>query len=68
MPCRLLHVIEQPDPNAYVDPDLKDTVGPFPSFFCAYCNPVRPLRPGESVKCLGRDEPCWKPTDRICEP
>lgn len=67
MPCRLLHVIEQPDPDPYRDPELKDVVGAFPSFYCANCTPLRPLLPGETVKCLERAEPCWKRPDRICE-
>lgn len=67
MPCRLLHVIEQPDPDPYADPDLKDVVGHFPSFYCTACTPLKPLKASEVVKCLARMEPCWKPADRICE-
>jgi hypothetical protein len=66
MPCYLLHTIEQPDPNAYADQDLKDLVGSYPRFFCTQCNPPKPLRPGESVKCLNRTDPCWKPGGMTC--
>lgn len=66
MPCYLLHIIEQPDPQAYADPDLKDVVGQFPRCFCTQCSPPLPLRAGEMVKCLERTGPCWKPADRIC--
>lgn len=68
MPCYLLHMVEQPDPDAYNDPDLKDLVGSFPRCFCAQCNPPRSLAPGEVVKCLERQGPCWKPADRVCAP
>lgn len=68
MACVLLHMIEQPEPAPYQDADLKDLVGSLPRFFCAYCTPPRPLRPGEMVKCLARSEPCWKPADAICKP
>ncbi len=68
MPCYLLHIVEQPDPAPYDDPDLKDLVGSLPRFFCAHCNPPRALRPGESVRCLDRSEPCWKPPGDICPP
>lgn len=66
MPCYLMHMIEQPDATAYADQNLKDQVGELPRFFCAQCTPPRPLPPGESVRCLERDAPCWKPSDRIC--
>ena len=66
MPCYLLHIVEQPDPAAYDDPELKDLVGSFPRLFCAHCNPPLVLRPSESVKCLERAEPCWKPPGTIC--
>jgi molybdenum cofactor biosynthesis enzyme MoaA len=66
MPCFLLHIIEQPDPVAYDDADLKDVVGQFPRCFCSQCNPPRQLKPGEVVKCLDRTGPCWKPVDKIC--
>lgn len=59
MSCTLLHIVEQPEPRPYDDPDLKDLVGAFPRFFCAKCAPPRPLRPGEAVRCLDRTEPCW---------
>lgn len=67
MACQLLHMIEQPDPGAYTDQDLKDVVGSFPRFFCTHCDPLRPLKPSETVRCLDRSEPCWKPADRICD-
>lgn len=66
MPCQLLHLVEQPDPDAYADPDLKDLVGSYPTFYCAYCAPLRPLLASESVRCMERQDPCWKPADRIC--
>ncbi|MDP2183466.1 MAG: hypothetical protein Q8K99_12960 [Actinomycetota bacterium] len=68
MPCYLLHTIEQPDPGAYRDPDLKDVVGSFPQLFCSQCTPPRPLLAGESVKCLDREGPCWKPHGEVCAP
>lgn len=60
MACQLLHIVEQPDPAAYSDPDLKDLVGAFPRFFCAHCDPLESLAPSEAVRCLDRREPCWK--------
>lgn len=66
MPCSLLHVLEQPDPAPYADPDLKDLVGYFPRCSCTRCTPPRLLAPGEVVRCLDREAPCWKPDDRIC--
>ena len=66
MPCYLLHMIEMPEPRPYDDPDLKDVVGKFPQLFCAHCNPPRTLHPGDSVRCLDRSVPCWKPADKIC--
>jgi hypothetical protein len=67
MPCYLLHMVEMPEPRPYDDPDLKDLVGEFPRLFCAHCTPPRHLPPGESVRCLERETPCWKPADHICE-
>lgn len=67
MSCYLLHVLEHPDPDPYRDEDLKDLVGSSPSFYCAHCQPLRHLAFGEAVKCIGREAPCWKPADRICE-
>lgn len=61
MPCYLLHTVEQPDEDPYADPDVKDVVGSLPRFYCAQCQPLQPLRPGEAVKCLDRDAPCWQP-------
>jgi hypothetical protein len=61
MSCRLLHMIEQPDPCAYDDPDLKDLIGSFPRFFCTAATPPSALAPSESVRCLAREEPCWDP-------
>ncbi|MDO8987686.1 MAG: hypothetical protein Q7V14_05640 [Coriobacteriia bacterium] len=66
MPCYLLHIIEQPDPNAYADAELKDVVGQFPRCFCTQCTPPTPLRAGEVVKCLELSNPCWKPTGQTC--
>ncbi len=68
MPCYLLHIVEQPDPAPYDDPDLKDLVGSMPRFFCAQCHPAAVLRPSEGVRCLDQDAPCWKPPDSICPP
>ncbi len=68
MPCYLLHMVEMPEPRPYDDPELKDLVGQYPQLFCAYCNPPRSLPPGESVRCLDREAPCWKPADAICPP
>lgn len=68
MPCNLLHMVEQPDPAAYDDPDLKDLVGQYPRLFCAHCAPPRTLKPSESIQCLGRQGPCWKRTERVCAP
>ena len=67
MPCPLLHMVEMPDPRPYDDPELKDLVGEFPRLFCAQCTPPRELRPGESVRCLECDAPCWKSADATCE-
>jgi len=61
-------MVEMPEARPYDDPDLKDLVGQYPRLFCAYCNPPRTLSPGESARCLDRDAPCWKPTERICDP
>jgi len=66
MPCYLLHMIEAPEPRPYDDPDLKDLVGELPRLFCAQCTPPRALGAGESVRCLEREAPCWKPADEIC--
>ncbi len=63
MPCYLLHMIEMPEPDPYRDPELKDLVGEFPRLYCARQTPPRPLAPGESVRCLDRDAPCWMPED-----
>lgn len=68
MPCYLLHIIEQPDPGAYRDPDLKDVVGSLPQLFCAQCTPPRPLLASEGAKCLDREGPCWKSPGDICPP
>ena len=66
MVCSLLHILEKPDPQPYDDPEVRDIVGALPQFYCAHCNPLKRLLPGEAMKCLGRDEPCWLPPDRIC--
>jgi hypothetical protein len=61
MPCYLLHMIEAPNTQPYSDADVKDLVGQYPRLFCAQCTPPQELAPGESVRCLQRDNPCWKP-------
>lgn len=66
MTCYLLHIMEDPDRDAYRDADLKDVIGLMPRFFCAQCQPLRALLPSEAVKCMRRNAPCWKPADRIC--
>lgn len=58
MPCTLLHIVEQPDPRPYDDPDLKDLVGSLPRFFCSASTPPTPLRPSTAVACLGCEAPC----------
>ena len=68
MTCYLLHIMQEPDREAYEDPDLKDVVGFMPKFFCARCNPIKRLRPGEAVKCLNCDGPCWKPAEQMSAP
>jgi len=67
VPCYLLHMVEMPASRPYDDPELKDLVGEFPRLFCAYCTPPRELRPGESVRCLEVETPCWKGEGRICD-
>lgn len=62
MPCYLLHMIETPNANPYADPDMKDVIGEYPRLFCAQCTPPLELAPGESVRCLQRDTPCWRET------
>jgi len=61
MPCYLLHMIESPNAQPYADADVKDLVGQYPRLFCAQHTPPQELAPGESVRCLQRDNPCWKP-------
>jgi len=60
-------MVEVPDPDPYSDSELKDLVGEYPRLYCAYCMPPKALRPGESVRCLDRETPCWKPADHICD-
>ena len=67
MPCYLLHMIEAPNTGAYDDSDVRDLVGEYPRLFCAQCNPPLELRPGDSVRCLQRDAPCWKAADKLCD-
>lgn len=67
MSCYLLHMVEQPDPQPYADPNLKDLVGGFPRFYCANCNPPQALPAGDVVKCMDREAPCWKPRDHVCD-
>ena len=59
MTCYLLHILEQQDPQAYEDPDVKDIVGGLPQFYCTRCQPIRRLAPGEAMKCVHRESPCW---------
>ncbi len=66
MPCYLLHILEQPEARPYADPDLKDIVGGFPRCFCTQCTPPAALRPGEVVRCIECEGPCWKPAGTIC--
>jgi hypothetical protein len=58
--------MEKPDGDPYADPDVKDIVGLMPEYYCTRCSPIARLRPGEAIKCLGREEPCWKPSDEVC--
>lgn len=62
MTCYLLHIMEDPDREAYRDPDLKDVVGLLPKFFCASCQPLEPLVVSEAMRCIRRAAPCWKPS------
>jgi hypothetical protein len=64
--CYLLHIMEDPDRDAYRDADLKDVVGLMPRFFCAQCQPLRPLLSSQAVKCMRRNAPCWRPADDRC--
>jgi hypothetical protein len=66
MTCYLLHIVEQQDPQPYEDPDVKDVIGALPVFYCAHCEPIKRLKPSEAMSCLGRDEPCWMPPEKIC--
>ena len=66
MACQLLHIVEQQDRAQYDDRDVRDVVGVLPEFYCAHCDPVKRLKPGEAMKCIARSEPCWMPPDRIC--
>ena len=67
MPCDLLHIVADPDPEPYADPAVKDVVGHLPKFKCAHCQPLKDLPASEAIKCLDREKPCWKPADRICD-
>ncbi|GAB4281792.1 MAG: hypothetical protein Kow0056_17410 [Coriobacteriia bacterium] len=67
MACDLLHIVADPDTEPYADPEVKDIVGHLPKFSCTRCQPPRRLKPSEALKCLGREGPCWKPEDRICD-
>jgi len=60
MTCYLLHIMEDPDRDAYRDPELKDVVGLMPRFYCAQCEPLAPLLASEAVKCIRRAAPCWR--------
>ena len=61
MACYLLHIVEQPDPRPYDDPDVKDVVGALPQFYCTHCQPIKLLASGEAMKCIRRGSPCWNP-------
>lgn len=61
MPCYLLHIVEQQDPRPYDDPDVKDVVGGLPVFFCTRQQPAAQILPGEAMRCIGCEAPCWKP-------
>jgi hypothetical protein len=65
--CYLLHIMEDPDREAYRDQDLKDIVGLMPRFFCAQCQPLKMLVASNAVKCMRRNAPCWKPPGTICD-
>ena len=67
MPCYLLHMVEMPVERPYDDNSLKDLVGEMPRMFCTQCNPPLELPPGDAVRCLDRDAPCWKPEGHICD-
>lgn len=67
MTCYLLHIMEDPDRDAYRDPDLKDVVGLMPRFFCAQCQPLEPLVASDAVKCMRRNAPCWRSPGTICD-
>lgn len=60
MTCYLLHIMEDPDRDAYRDPDLKDVVGLLPKFYCARSQPLEQLVVSDATRCLRRDEPCWR--------
>jgi hypothetical protein len=62
--CYLLHVMQEPDRDAYADPDLRDLVGEMPKFFCARANPIEPLLPSHAVRCFARTAPCWRAPER----
>lgn len=66
MTCFLLHIMEEPDRDAYRDPDLQDLVGLMPRFFCAKRQPILQLAPSEALRCMRAAGPCWKPDDAIC--
>ncbi len=66
MACYALHIMEDPDRDAYRDPDLKDVVGLMPRFFCAQCQPVAPLLPSEMLRCMDRTAPCWRSEGPPC--
>jgi hypothetical protein len=61
--CYLLHIMEDPDRDAYRDTELKDVVGLMPRFFCAQCQPLKPLLSSQAVKCMRRNAPCWRPAE-----
>lgn len=66
MACYALHIVEQQDQRPYDDPDVKDLIGVMPQFFCTRCDPLLRLKPSEAMRCLGREQPCWKPGGPAC--
>lgn len=67
MTCYLLHIMEDPDRDAYSDPNVRDVVGLLPKFYCANCQPIVQIAPSDSLKCMRRTGPCWKPSDNLCD-
>ena len=68
MPCYLLHMIEAPNRTPYAAPEMKDLVGQYPRLFCAQHTPPEELAPGDSVRCLQCEAPCWRVPESDSEP